>query len=66
MLSLVNDRDGSNRDDKKYVNSHLICCLEERTLNSLHNNIETHHTYLVFGFLFVCSTYILKKYGQQG
>ena len=54
---VVSNRDDSNKDDKKYVNSHLICCLEEKkTLNSLHNkNIEAHHTYLFFGFLFVCS-----------
>ena len=56
---LVSNRDDSNRDDKTYVNYHLICCPEEKTLNSLHNNIEAHHTYLVFGFLFVCSINIL-------
>ena len=53
----MSNRDDSNIDDKKYVNSHFICSLEETTLNSLHNDIETHHTYLVFGF-FICLQHI--------
>ena len=54
---MVSNRDDSNRDDKKYVNSHLIRCLEETTLISLHDNIETHHTYLVF-WIFICLQHV--------
>ena len=31
MLLLVGNRDDSNRDDKKYANSHLSCRLEAKT-----------------------------------
>ena len=63
----MSKREYSNRDDKTYVNSHLNCCLEEATLNSLHNNIETHHNYyFFFGFLFVCSIYIFIEIWVTG
>ena len=31
LLLLVGYRDDSNRDDKKYANSHLLCFLEAKT-----------------------------------
>ena len=31
LLLLVGNRDDSNRDDKKYANSHLLCFLEAKT-----------------------------------
>ena len=62
----VSNRDDSNRDDKKHVNSHLICYLEEKkTLNSLHNSIEAHHTYLVFGFYFFAAYTFYRNIGNR-
>ena len=46
----MSNRDDSNSDDKKYANSHLLCFLEANTFKCLLNNIEAHHTYIVFGF----------------
>ena len=48
MLLLVSNRDDNNSDDKKYANSHLLCFLEANTFKCLPNNIEAHHTYIVF------------------
>ena len=31
LLLLVGNRDDSNRDDKRYANSHLLCFLEAKT-----------------------------------
>ena len=50
LLVLVSYRDDSNRDDKKYANSHLLCFLEAKTFKCLPNIIESHHTYMAFGF----------------
>ena len=33
LLLLVGNRDDSNRDDKKYANSHLLCFLEAKLEN---------------------------------
>ena len=49
--------DDSNKDDKKYAKSHLLCFLEMFTQ---HNNIEAHHTYLVLDlYLFAAYTFYI-------
>ena len=50
---MVGNRDDSNRDDKKYANSHLLCFLNAKTETCLHNNIEAYATYPVFGRFFL-------------
>ena len=42
LLLLVGDRDDSNRDDKKYANSHLLCFLEAKTYICLHSNNDAY------------------------
>ena len=60
----MSNRDDINMNDKKYENPNLLCCLDPFFFN-LHNNIKAHQTYLVFGFLFVCSVYIYRNMGNS-
>ena len=36
---ILGNRDDSNRDDIKYGNSHLLCCLEANACICLYHNI---------------------------
>ena len=51
--------DDSNRNGIKYANVLILTLLSGSKKKCLHNSIEVHHSYLVFGFLFICRIYIL-------
>ena len=55
MLLLVSNMDDSNRDGKKYANSHLLCFLDAKTFKCLPNNIVAHQ-FLDF-YLFAAYTF---------
>ena len=61
LLLLVGNRDDSNRDDKKYANSHLLCFLKAKTYTCFHNNIEAYDTYSVFGRFFEYQHFVFLK-----
>ena len=46
------NRDDSNRGDKKYANSHLLCFLEAKTYICLHSNIDAYDTFSVLEYYF--------------
>ena len=56
----MSNRDDDNRNNKKYVNSHL-CFLEANTFKRLPNNIKARHTYIVLDFyLFAAYTFYIN------
>ena len=53
LLPLVGNRDDSNRDDIKYENSHLLCCLEAKSYICLYHNIYANNDFSVLGLILI-------------
>ena len=51
---------------KKYANSHLFRFLEAKTFKYIHNNIEAHRPYLVFGFNLFAAYTFYRNIGNKG